>query len=47
MYEAGWSSGRLTERFGVSADTVLKILRRAGLAIRPRRGGPRAARRQA
>ena len=38
LYESGWSSGRLAERFGVSADTVLKALRRAGVAIRPRRG---------
>ena len=35
-------SGRLGERFGVSADTVLKSLRRAGVAIRPRQGGPAA-----
>jgi hypothetical protein len=25
LYEAGWSSGRLAERFGVSADSVLKV----------------------
>ena len=40
LYEAGWSSGRLAERFEVSADNVLKVLRQAGVAIRPRRGGP-------
>jgi hypothetical protein len=40
LYEAGWSSGRLAERFGVSADNVLKVLRRTGVAIRPRQGGP-------
>jgi DNA-directed RNA polymerase specialized sigma24 family protein len=40
LYEAGWSSGRLAERFDVSADNVLKDLRRAGVSIRPRRGGP-------
>jgi hypothetical protein len=40
LYEAGWSSGRLAERFDVSADSVLKSLRRAEVAIRPRRGGP-------
>jgi hypothetical protein len=40
LYEAGWSSGRLAERFNVSADTVLKVLRQGGVAIRPRRGGP-------
>jgi DNA-directed RNA polymerase specialized sigma24 family protein len=39
LYETGWSSGRLAERFGVSADNVLKTLRRAGVIIRPRRGG--------
>jgi hypothetical protein len=38
LYEADWSSGRLAERFGVSADKVLKMLWRAGVAIRPRRG---------
>jgi DNA-binding CsgD family transcriptional regulator len=38
LYEAGWSSGRLAKRFGVSADTVLKVLRREGVRIRPRRG---------
>jgi DNA-binding transcriptional regulator LsrR (DeoR family) len=38
LYEADWSSGRLAERFGVSADKVPKMLRRAGVAIRPRRG---------
>jgi hypothetical protein len=27
-------------RFGVSADNVLEVLWRAGVAIRPRRGGP-------
>jgi DNA-binding transcriptional regulator LsrR (DeoR family) len=40
LYEAGWSSGRLAERFKVSADNVLKVLRQAELAIRTRRGGP-------
>jgi DNA-directed RNA polymerase specialized sigma24 family protein len=39
LYESGWPSGRLAERFDVSADTVLKSLRRAGVAIRPQRGG--------
>jgi DNA-binding transcriptional regulator LsrR (DeoR family) len=41
LYETGWSSGRLAEHFGVSADTVLKALRGAGVAVRPRRGRPR------
>jgi hypothetical protein len=40
LYETGWSSGGLAERFGVSADNVLKVLRRSGVVIRPRRGGP-------
>lgn len=40
LYEQGWSSGRLSEKFGVSADTVLTVLRRARVSIRPRRGGP-------
>jgi len=35
LYDEGWSSGRLAERFGVSADTVLRVLRRAGASIRP------------
>lgn len=41
LYGTGWSSGSLAEHFDVSADTVLKVLRRAGVAIRPRQGGPR------
>ena len=41
LYEAGWSSCRLAEQFAVSADTILKVVRRAGVEIRPRRGGPR------
>ena len=40
LHEEGWSSGRLGEKFDVSADTVLDVLRRAGTSIRPRRGGP-------
>jgi DNA-binding CsgD family transcriptional regulator len=40
LYEQGWSSARLGDRFDVSADTVLTLLRRAGTSIRPRRGGP-------
>lgn len=47
LYEQGWSSGRLAERFDVSADSVLKVLRRAGVAIRPRRGGLRSKKRLA
>jgi DNA-directed RNA polymerase specialized sigma24 family protein len=44
-YEAGWSSGRLAQRFDVSADNVLKALRDAGVTIRPRRGGHQRVRR--
>jgi hypothetical protein len=40
LYDAGWSSVKLAERFGISADTVLVALRRAAVVIRPRRGGP-------
>jgi hypothetical protein len=40
LYEHSSSSGRLGEKFGVGADTVLTVLRRAGASIRPRRGGP-------
>jgi hypothetical protein len=40
LYEEGWSSGRLGESFGVSANTVLTVLRRAGASIRSRRGRP-------
>ena len=45
LYEAGWSSGRLAQRFDVSADNVLKALRTAGVTIRPRRGGRQRVRR--
>jgi DNA-directed RNA polymerase specialized sigma24 family protein len=45
LYEAGWSSGRLAQRFNVSADSVLKALRSAGVTIRPRRGGHQRDRR--
>lgn len=48
LYEAGWSSGMLAEKFEMSADKVLKVLRQAGVAIRPWRGGPaRLSRRRA
>jgi DNA-binding transcriptional regulator LsrR (DeoR family) len=43
LYEAGWSSGRLAERYSVSSDNVLRTLRAAGVKIRPRRGGPRTS----
>jgi hypothetical protein len=39
-YDAGWSSVKLAERFGVSPDNVLVAWRRAAVVIRPRRGGP-------
>ncbi len=44
LYESGWSSGKLAERFNVSADNVLKALRSVGIDIRQRRGGPRRSR---
>jgi hypothetical protein len=34
----------LAERFNLSADTTLKVLRVPGVAIRPRRGVPRSSR---
>jgi hypothetical protein len=37
LYEAGWSAGRLAERFDVSADSVLKVLRQTATA--PAGGG--------
>lgn len=40
LYGAGWSSGKLAERFNVSADNVLKALRSAGVTIQARGGGP-------
>jgi lambda repressor-like predicted transcriptional regulator len=39
LYEQGWSSRQLGEKFGVSANTVLRSLRRTGATIRPPRGG--------
>jgi hypothetical protein len=39
LYEEGWSSRQLAAKFGVSANTVLRFLRRAGVPIRPPRGG--------
>jgi transposase len=38
LYETGWSSRRLGETFGVSANTVLRSLRQAGVSITPPRG---------
>lgn len=40
LYEAGWSSLMLSEKFGVTPNTVLAALRKVGVHIRPRRGGP-------
>jgi DNA-binding CsgD family transcriptional regulator len=40
LYEQGWSSLTLAEKFGVSPDTVLTALRKAGIRIRPGQGGP-------
>lgn len=38
LYEEGWSTLRLGRRFGVDAQTVATTLRKAGVAIRSRRG---------
>lgn len=39
LYNDVWSSRRLGEKFGVSANTLLRSLRQAGVSIRPPRGG--------
>lgn len=41
LYEAGWSSAKIGEKFSVDAYTPITALRRAGVVIRPRKGGPR------
>lgn len=40
LYEAGWSSWQLSQKFDVTPNTVLSALRKAGVAVRPRQGGP-------
>lgn len=40
LYEAGWSSQKLGERFGLTPNTILTALRKAGVSIRPGQGGP-------
>ena len=45
LYAEGWSCGRLADRFEVSPNSVLRTLRAANVAIRPRRGGPVSSRR--
>jgi len=40
LYLAGHSLAKLASTFGVATDTVACALRRAGVALRPRRGGP-------
>lgn len=44
LYEAGWSSLMLSEKFGVTPNTILSALRTAGVRVRPGRGGPPASR---
>jgi DNA-directed RNA polymerase specialized sigma24 family protein len=41
LYLAGQSFAKLAKHFGVATDTVALALRRAGVALRPRRGWPR------
>lgn len=43
LYESGWTSRDIADRFGVSSDTILRTLRRQGVEIRSRRS-PTAAR---
>jgi DNA-binding CsgD family transcriptional regulator len=40
LYEDGWFSLRLAEKFGVTPNTVLTALRNVGVQIRPGQGGP-------
>ena len=42
LYRSGWSLVRVGEDFGVNASTVMNVLKRAGVEMRPRQGGRRA-----
>ena len=42
LYRSGWSLARVGEEFGVNASTVMNVLRREGVGMRPRQGGRRA-----
>jgi len=42
LYRSGWSLARVGEEFGVNASTVMKVLKREGVEMRPRQGGRRA-----
>ncbi|MHB1008163.1 MAG: helix-turn-helix domain-containing protein [Propionibacteriaceae bacterium] len=42
LYRSGWSLARIGEELGVNASTVMNVLKRAGVEMRPRQGGPRA-----
>jgi DNA-directed RNA polymerase specialized sigma24 family protein len=42
LYEPGLSLADVADRFGIDAKTVANRFRRAGVAIRPRRGRPSA-----
>ena len=41
LYVSGWSAAQVGDKFGCTADTVLVCVRRAGLPVRPRVGGPK------
>lgn len=38
LYESGWSTPRLAERYCCNPATVRQTLKRAGVTLRPRRG---------
>jgi len=42
LYASGLSLADVTHRFGIDAQTVANRFRRAGVAVRPRRGRPSA-----
>jgi hypothetical protein len=42
LYRSGWSLVRVGEDFGVNASTVMNALKKEGVEMRPRQGGPRA-----
>jgi transposase-like protein len=42
LYEEGWSSLMIGKMYNVDPKTALTTLRKAGVHIRPRRGGPPA-----
>ena len=42
LYRSGRSLARIGEDFGVNASTVMNVLKREGVEMRPRQGGRRA-----